>query len=139
MSGFRPGTGQQRLGKWIRPNCSSSADICTSGTGMRPGSGRLGTGRLGTGQQAAPGTNLMTGSHLCQRRVVYTGVGLNTNIQVQDRPVTQQGMKGMRPGSAGPGRQVQDVSYWTGVLRYAFFYFRTRHADKPATAPASRK
>ena len=45
------------------------------------------------------------------------GVGLNTDIQVADRPVTQQGMRGMRTGSMGPGRQVADQSYYIGVLR----------------------
>lgn len=63
---------------------------------MRPGSGRLGTG---------------------QQEVNYGGVGLNTNVNIADRPVTQQGMAGLRTASAGKGRQVQDVSYYLGLLR----------------------
>lgn len=63
---------------------------------MRPGSGRLATG---------------------QQEVNYGGVGLNTNVNIADRPVTQQGMAGLRTASAGKGRQVQDVSYYLGLLR----------------------
>jgi len=44
-------------------------------------------------------------------------VGLNTAVAVKDRPVTRQGMGGMRVKTAGPGRQVQDVSFYHGVLR----------------------
>ena len=49
----------------------------------------------------------------------FSGVGLATDVQVAERPVTQQGMAGMRTGlkSAGPGRQVQDLSYYMGLLR----------------------
>ncbi len=39
------------------------------------------------------------------------------DVQVADRPVTQQGMMGMRPASAGPGRQIQDATYYSGLLR----------------------
>jgi hypothetical protein len=31
--------------------------------------------------------------------------------------VTQQGMRGMKTGSLGPGRQVADPSFYIGVLR----------------------
>ena len=47
----------------------------------------------------------------------YGGVGLNTNVSVAERPVTQHGMGGMRVGTAGPKRQVQDTSYFIGLLR----------------------
>ena len=46
------------------------------------------------------------------------GLGpLNTNIQVAERPVTQQGMMGMKVGAQGPGRQIADKSYYMGELR----------------------
>lgn len=38
-------------------------------------------------------------------------------MTVADRPVTQQGIAGMRLKSAGPGRQVQDLSFHMSVLR----------------------
>ncbi len=34
------------------------------------------------------------------------GMALNTNIEVAFRPVTNQGMKGAAPSTAGPRRQV---------------------------------
>lgn len=39
------------------------------------------------------------------------------DVTVMERPVTQQGISGMRPASAGPGRQVQDGTYYLGLLR----------------------
>lgn len=38
-------------------------------------------------------------------------------VQVVDRPVTRQGLGGIRTQSQGPQRQVQDKSYWLGLLR----------------------
>ncbi|GBG27578.1 Intraflagellar transport protein 74-like [Hondaea fermentalgiana] len=58
--------------------------------------------------------NLRTGN---ANAVNYQGVGLNTNVNVADRPVTQHGMGGMRVGTAGPKRQVQDTSYYITLLR----------------------
>ena len=69
--------------------------------GEVPRSGlRTGTLRSGAGRDA----------------VNLSGVGLNTNVQMAERPVTQQGMA-MRVKTAGPGRQVQDASYYVSVLR----------------------
>jgi len=45
------------------------------------------------------------------------GQSLQADIQITDRPVTQQGIGGMRTGTAGPGRQVQDRSFYTGLIR----------------------
>ncbi|KAF1326922.1 hypothetical protein FI667_g8040, partial [Globisporangium splendens] len=89
VNGGRPGTRQRSM-------LGSSAG------------GRPLTGRLGTGQQVpmAPG------------QTAGYGVSLNTEVNVSDRPVTQQGMMGMRvaTGSIGPGRQVQDASFFVGKL-----------------------
>lgn len=63
---------------------------------------RMGTGaRLGTAQQAMVGD-----------------MSLNANVQIVNRPMTQQGgLGGMRMQTAGPGRQVQDATYFVGILR----------------------
>ena len=51
------------------------------------------------------------------------GIGLQTPVQVADRPITQQGLSGIRAGATGtssgrgPQRQFQDKSYFMGVLR----------------------
>ncbi|KAK7027296.1 Intraflagellar transport protein 74 [Halocaridina rubra] len=51
------------------------------------------------------------------RTGVATGIGFNTPISVVDRPITQQGLSGMKTGARGPQRQVQDKSYFMGLLR----------------------
>lgn len=45
------------------------------------------------------------------------GQALNTDVQVAERPVTQQGMSGMKTAGQGPGRQVLDKSYFLAELR----------------------
>ncbi|KAG7167404.1 Intraflagellar transport protein 74-like [Homarus americanus] len=62
---------------------------------------------LSTANMQRPGT----------RTGVATGIGFNTPINVVDRPITQQGLTGMKTGSRGPQRQVRDKSYFMGLLR----------------------
>eukprot|EP00960_Hanusia_phi_P068383 766830-Hanusia_phi.AAC.1 len=74
------------------------------GTIMRPPTGA----RLGTSMRM--GTAMRPGSR--------AGLGpLNTNIQVAERPLTQQGMMGMKVTVQGPGRQIADKTYYMGELR----------------------
>ncbi|CAM4547761.1 unnamed protein product [Leuciscus chuanchicus] len=42
---------------------------------------------------------------------------LSAQIRVADRPVTQQGLSGMKTGGKGPQRQILDKSYYLGLLR----------------------
>uniref|UniRef100_A0A8C5QXL0 Intraflagellar transport 74 homolog n=1 Tax=Leptobrachium leishanense TaxID=445787 RepID=A0A8C5QXL0_9ANUR len=42
---------------------------------------------------------------------------LSYQIKVADRPVTQQGLSGMKTGIKGPQRQILDKSYFLGLLR----------------------
>lgn len=42
---------------------------------------------------------------------------LSAPIKVTDRPVTQQGLSGMKTGMRGPQRQILDKSYYLGLLR----------------------
>jgi len=46
-----------------------------------------------------------------------SGVGLNTSMNISERPVTQQGLSGMRTAGMGPSRQIQDNSYYLTMLR----------------------
>ncbi|XP_018412040.1 PREDICTED: intraflagellar transport protein 74 homolog [Nanorana parkeri] len=64
-------------------------------TGMPPGTARPGTRG---GPQGASGV-------------------LSAQIRVADRPVTQQGLSGMKTGMKGPQRQIMDKSYFLGLLR----------------------
>lgn len=45
------------------------------------------------------------------------GVSLTASINVSDRPVTGQGVMGMKTQANGPGRLVQDPSYYIGILK----------------------
>ncbi|XP_031458216.1 intraflagellar transport protein 74 homolog isoform X1 [Phasianus colchicus] len=42
---------------------------------------------------------------------------LSPHIKVADRPVTQQGLSGMKTGTKGPQRQIMDKTYYLGLLR----------------------
>jgi len=80
-----------------------------SGYGMPPGTGQ----RMGTaGRGGPPGTGMRPGT--ANRGM---GAALNTDVQVNERPVTQQGMSGMKTAGQGPGRQVLDKSYFMADLR----------------------
>ena len=60
----------------------------------------MGTARPGSKYGAPPGTG-----------------ALSSSVQVANRPMTQQGLSGVKTGGLGPQRQVQDASYYSGVLR----------------------
>lgn len=64
-----------------------------------------------------PGTGLMTAARPGTRGGGGFGGALNSQVQVSDRPVTRQGLGGIKTQSQGPVRQVQDKSYWLGILR----------------------
>lgn len=44
------------------------------------------------------------------------GISVMREVQVAERPVTQHGLTGMKP-TTSYGRQVQDASYYIGVVR----------------------
>lgn len=96
-----------------RPNSRSGMPNATSnpnrlGTSMnRP----PGTGRLRTGQVSAVGTQ------------AAQGISLQSSISIADRPMTGQGMSGMRNATAAAnstgqgGRLVEDAAYYIGLTR----------------------
>ncbi|XP_032639793.1 intraflagellar transport protein 74 homolog isoform X2 [Chelonoidis abingdonii] len=90
-------TSRGGVGLTARPSSSllRTPSAARMGTGMPPGTSRPGTrgGLLGT------------------------GVVLSSQIKVADRPVTQQGLSGMKTGVKGPQRQIMDKSYYLGLLR----------------------
>ncbi|KAJ8007479.1 hypothetical protein DPEC_G00117930 [Dallia pectoralis] len=67
--------------------------------------------RVGTGMVPGTGRPVTRGSHLGTPGV------LSAQIKVADRPVTQQGLSGMKSGMKGPQRQILDKSYYLGLLR----------------------
>jgi hypothetical protein len=96
----------------MRPNSRGmigSSGGAPPGTGRRPGSGMLrgpGTARLRTGVQPS-GAGLEAAQ----------GVALSASVNVSGRPVTGQGVKGMKAQSNTTGRLVYDSAYYVGLLR----------------------
>ncbi|GLD54961.1 intraflagellar transport protein 74 homolog, partial [Lates japonicus] len=103
-----------------RPPSGMGRPMSRSGS-VVPGAGRPPTAvrppptaiRVATGM--VPGTS----GHPGMRGgipVATPGV-LSAQIKVTDRPVTQQGLSGMKTGMKGPQRQILDKSYYLGLLR----------------------
>ncbi|XP_046870948.1 intraflagellar transport protein 74 homolog isoform X2 [Hypomesus transpacificus] len=88
---------------------------------LMPGTGRPPTAvrppqtaiRVGTGM--VPGTGVRPGTR--GGAIATPGVLQSAQIKVTDRPVTQQGLSGMKTGMKGPQRQILDKSYYLGLLR----------------------
>ncbi|XP_078353476.1 intraflagellar transport protein 74 homolog [Oculina patagonica] len=97
-----------------------------SGTGMRPASGARGRmmppssmGRPpGTGIRMPPGTGMVPGTARPGSRAGDMGGALNAQIRVAERPMTKQGLTGMKTAAGrGPQRTIYDKSYYMGQLR----------------------
>uniref|UniRef100_A0A669DH78 Intraflagellar transport 74 n=1 Tax=Oreochromis niloticus TaxID=8128 RepID=A0A669DH78_ORENI len=103
-----------------RPPSSMGRPMSRSGS-VVPGAGRPPTAiqppptamRVATGM--VPGTSAHPG--LRGGIPVATPGVLTAQIKVTDRPVTQQGLSGMKTGMKGPQRQILDKSYYLGLLR----------------------
>uniref|UniRef100_A0A3Q2P6M3 Intraflagellar transport 74 n=1 Tax=Fundulus heteroclitus TaxID=8078 RepID=A0A3Q2P6M3_FUNHE len=101
-----------------RPPSSVGRPMSRSGSAA-PGAGRPPTAvrppptaiRVPTGM--VPGT----GGHPTMRGSIPSPGVLSAPIKVTDRPVTQQGLSGMKTGMKGPQRQILDKSYYLGLLR----------------------
>ncbi|XP_048450968.1 intraflagellar transport protein 74 homolog [Rhincodon typus] len=99
-SGQRPPSSARPMSKGglARPPMTAaraSTSALRIGTGISPGTARPGT-------RGGP---------------VMAGGVLSAQIKVADRPVTQQGLSGMKTGMKGPHRQILDKSYFLGLLR----------------------
>ncbi|KAM7444623.1 Intraflagellar transport protein 74 [Porites harrisoni] len=97
-----------------------------SGAGMRPASGARGRmappssmGRPpGTGMRMPPGTGMVPGTARPGSRAGEMGGALNAQIRVADRPMTKQGLTGMKTAAGrGPQRTIYDKSYYMGQIR----------------------
>jgi intraflagellar transport protein 74 len=94
----------------MRPTTGSRGGAFGAVPGTRAGGTAMGgrppaTARLQSGLTSSMG------------RQAAQGIALQQGINITDRPTTMQGMKGMRATTAGPGRLVQDSTYFIGVLR----------------------
>jgi len=88
-------------------------------SGFRLGTGAGGRAPLGTamGRPPATGMNLPTTARPGTRGGMGPGGALNSMVQISDRPVTRQGLGGIKTQGQGPQRQVMDKSYFLGILR----------------------
>ncbi|XP_034428198.1 intraflagellar transport protein 74 homolog [Hippoglossus hippoglossus] len=103
-----------------RPPSSMGRPMSRTGS-VAPGAGRPPTAvrppptaiRVATGM--VPGTS----GHPGMRGGIPSATAgvLSAQIKVTDRPVTQQGLSGMKTGMKGPQRQILDKSYYLGLLR----------------------
>ena len=77
-------------------------------TGYRPGERPM-TGRLGSAR-AVPGTaSRLVETAMKNRPASRAGIGLHTAVSVAERPITQQGLTGLKTGAGGRGPQVGDL------------------------------
>uniref|UniRef100_A0A3B3Y314 Intraflagellar transport 74 homolog n=1 Tax=Poecilia mexicana TaxID=48701 RepID=A0A3B3Y314_9TELE len=90
----------------------------------RSGSAVSGAGRPPTAVRPPPtairvptGMVPTTSGHPGMRGAIPSPGVLSAAIKVADRPVTQQGLSGMKTGMKGPQRQILDKSYYLGLLR----------------------
>ncbi|GFN79127.1 intraflagellar transport protein 74 homolog [Plakobranchus ocellatus] len=94
-----------------RPPTSSARPI----TG-RPIGTAMGGRQPGTATRLTTAMNPGTARPGSRGGAVAGGVALNAQVTVVDRPVTQQGLGGMKTAAKG-GRLVQDKSYYLGLVR----------------------
>lgn len=73
--------------------------------------------RVGTSAGYRAGGRGMTRQGTAARGGAVAGGALNSQISVGARPMTMQGLGGMKTGAKGPGRLVQDESFYLGALR----------------------
>ncbi|KAI0209160.1 intraflagellar transport 74 [Lamellibrachia satsuma] len=94
-----------------RPPSSSGARM---GTASRPQSGMR---PMGTAAGRPPGTASRLATGMTQGSMTGGGIALQAVVKVGDRPITREGLT-MKTGMfRGPQRQVQDKTYFLGLLR----------------------
>eukprot|EP00927_Polykrikos_kofoidii_P077192 TRINITY_DN74160_c0_g1_i1.p1 TRINITY_DN74160_c0_g1~~TRINITY_DN74160_c0_g1_i1.p1 ORF type:complete len:602 (+),score=177.09 TRINITY_DN74160_c0_g1_i1:325-2130(+) len=97
--------GMGTMGGGLGPPMSRGGMMTSGGGAAPPGT------RQGLGSRQGIGTRQGTAAR------VPMGVGAVSDVQVHDRPTTQQGLSGMKTGSLGPKRQVYDKTYYMLELR----------------------
>ncbi|XP_055007125.1 intraflagellar transport protein 74 homolog [Boleophthalmus pectinirostris] len=98
-----------------RPPSGMARPVSRSGSGRPPTAVRPPPTAIRVGTGMVPGTGGLSGMR-GGLPVAVPGL-LAAQIKVTDRPVTQQGLSGMKTGMKGPQRQILDKSYYLGLLR----------------------
>jgi intraflagellar transport protein 74 len=99
----------------MRPS-SRGVGIPGTASGAPPGTGGI---RPGSGRNRPPGTARLRTGVASSGPVTQAaqGIALQTSVNVSDRPVTGQGMMGMRQSNPNAGRLVEDAAFYVGILR----------------------
>uniref|UniRef100_A0A672GBY2 Intraflagellar transport 74 n=1 Tax=Salarias fasciatus TaxID=181472 RepID=A0A672GBY2_SALFA len=95
-----------------RPPSGLGRPMSRSGAGRPPTAVRPPPTAIRVATGMVPGT----GGHPAMRAGVPAPGVLAAPIKVPERPVTQQGLSGMKTGVKGPQRQILDKSYYLGLL-----------------------
>ncbi|KAM7025070.1 intraflagellar transport protein 74 homolog isoform 1-T2 [Acridotheres tristis] len=106
-SSNRPPTARSASRAGIGPTSSSrpASSSRPSSSSRTPSAGRIGTAMPpSTARPSSRGGSLTPGV-------------LSSQIKVADRPVTQQGLSGIKTAMKGPQRQIMDKTYYLGMLR----------------------
>merc|ERR1719343_1559250 len=91
-----------------------------TGMGMRPGTMSNGPGvPPGTAVRGTTANRMGTRGGMTRQGTAAKGPGVGTlsEVTVSGRPMTMQGMAGMKTGGVGPKRQIYDKTYYTAELR----------------------
>ncbi|CAN9506239.1 unnamed protein product [Ophioblennius macclurei] len=96
-----------------RPPSGLGRPMSRSGSGRPPTAVRTPSTAIRVATGMVPGTS----GHAALRGGVPSPGVLAAPIKVTERPVTQQGLSGMKTGMKGPQRQILDKSYYLGLLR----------------------
>lgn len=116
-----PGRPQSRgMGPVAAPGMSTGGLGPVQAT-MRPGTQMGGTqnpmGQTGRVPTAQGGRMSASRTRQGTAGQPVLGVGAMTEVKVSDRPMTMQGVMGMKTGSMGPKRQIYDKTYYLVELR----------------------
>lgn len=116
MTGGMAGMGGGPVQATLRPGTMmSNAHGGTMGPmgGVPPGT----AARMATGQGQRLGSATRQGTRQGTAAQPVVGVGAMTEVKVTDRPMTMQGVMGMKTGNVGPKRQIYDKTYYVVELR----------------------
>lgn len=116
MTGGMGGMGPGPVQATMRPGTMmSNAHGGTMGPmgGVPPGTGA----RMATGQGQRLGSATRQGTRQGTAAQQPLGVGAMTEVKVTDRPMTMQGVMGMKTGNVGPKRQIYNNTYYVVELR----------------------
>ena len=134
FSSARPGTAGRRGNNGNRPPSSSQfrpgsrAGALKGAVGYQGGGGSAVNLRLGTSMGSMGNINMPPGTSAGGPG--RPGSALQgAHLKITDRPMTKEGLSGMKTGAQGRGRSVLDKTYYLGELRQKISQLQTEMAS----------